>query len=266
MRGVSGVGVHGGPAKPSETQHSAWHAHPSIRKVILFLWGLVISCAGWAVVAMLIGYPMFVGVTKARSPSQLWSFLPEKYARLVSWTFRLSGGVTVRSSSRIMMMNPLKSFFTDPLGLVIFVAKPALHWMFGLSFDLSSQDDDDDRMLSKVTISMYTAKIWDLCITLFVFACFFTLVALYRPRGPQPAAYGHLQTLSNLVDEWSPVMWWGHKEGGIPYCHAGTSDHLLPPAKMDCVYAGVGSHPSVSGGEFMPGDALTVCVTGCAVE
>jgi hypothetical protein len=23
------------------------------------------------------------------------------------------------------------------------------------------------------------------------------------------------------VDEWSPVMWWGHKEDGIPYCHAG---------------------------------------------
>ncbi|KAJ8594486.1 hypothetical protein M405DRAFT_808898, partial [Rhizopogon salebrosus TDB-379] len=58
--------------------------------------------------------------------------------------------------------------------------------------------------------------------TLFIFACFCTVVALSRPRGPQPAAYGHLQTLANLVDEWSPVMWWGHKEDEIPYCHAGT--------------------------------------------
>ncbi|KAJ8580836.1 hypothetical protein M405DRAFT_833567, partial [Rhizopogon salebrosus TDB-379] len=43
-------------------------------------------------------------------------------------------------------------------------------------------------------------------------------------------------------------MWWGHKEDGIPYCHAGTSDHSLPPVKMDCVYAGsrVGFHPPVS--------------------
>src|SRR5258708_39056469 len=64
-------------------------------------------------------------------------------------------------------------------------------------------------------------QIWNLCIALSIFACFFTLVTLRRPRGPQPAAYGHLQTLANLVDEWSPVMWWGHKEDGVPYCHAG---------------------------------------------
>ena len=64
-------------------------------------------------------------------------------------------------------------------------------------------------------------QIGNLCIALFIFACSFTVVALYRPHGPQPAAYGHLQTLANLVDEWSPVMWWGHKEDGIPYCHAG---------------------------------------------
>ncbi|KAG2101819.1 uncharacterized protein F5147DRAFT_708153, partial [Suillus discolor] len=49
------------------------------------------------------------------------------------------------------------------------------------------------------------------------------------------AAYGHLQTLANLIDEWSPVMWWGHKEDGIPYCHAGTSNHPLPDVEMDCV-------------------------------
>jgi hypothetical protein len=52
-------------------------------------------------------------------------------------------------------------------------------------------------------------------------SCFFTAVAMFRPRGPQPAAYGHLQTLPNLVDEWLPVMWWGHKEDEVPYCHAG---------------------------------------------
>jgi len=61
-----------------------------------------------------------------------------------------------------------------------------------------------------------------LCMTLLAFTCLLTFMALRRPRGPQPATYGHLQTLANLVDEWSPVMWWGHKEDGIPYCHAGT--------------------------------------------
>jgi hypothetical protein len=46
MRSVSDFDMNEGPARPSETQPSAWHAHPSIRKVIMFLWGLIIACAG----------------------------------------------------------------------------------------------------------------------------------------------------------------------------------------------------------------------------
>ncbi|KAG1725477.1 uncharacterized protein EDB91DRAFT_1254737 [Suillus paluster] len=53
---------------------------------------------------------------------------------------------------------------------------------------------------------MYAYQILNLYIALLIPACVFTLVALRRPRSPQPAAYGHLQTLANLVDEWSPVM------------------------------------------------------------
>lgn len=112
-------------------------------------------------------------------------------------------------------------------------------WMFGLSFIISNPANDETLAVFK--LCMFTSQIWNLCIALFIYACFFTFVALRRPRGPQPAAYGHVQTLANLVDEWSPVMWWGHKEDGIPYCHAGTSDHPLPDVKMDCVYAGSGA-------------------------
>ncbi|KAJ6552204.1 hypothetical protein DFH09DRAFT_1498405 [Mycena vulgaris] len=39
-------------------------------------------------------------------------------------------------------------------------------------------------------------------------------------RTFQPAAYGHIQTLVNAIDDWSPVMYWGHKIGG-EVCHAG---------------------------------------------
>ncbi|KAG1753183.1 hypothetical protein EDB19DRAFT_1978509 [Suillus lakei] len=142
--------------------------------------------------------------------------------------------------------NPLIPIFTHPICLVLFVAKPFLHWMFGLSF--TAVAFAFDGQLGALFIVMYTAQIWNLCIALFIFACFFTFVALRRPRGPQPAAYGHVQTLANLMDEWSPVMWWGHKEDQIPYCHAGTSDHLLLDVKMDYVYAGssVGSLVPVS--------------------
>ncbi|KAJ8594491.1 hypothetical protein M405DRAFT_485269 [Rhizopogon salebrosus TDB-379] len=287
IRPVSDMDVHGGPARPSETQPSAWHAHPSIRKVILSLWGLVAACVVWAAATTLI-WNLTVRADSS-APKGSWSLLPGSSSEQLGWMFRMTGNVTVqwwilsyisvalvqgaltlglhcselvanvirderqwrcatgRKGLR-MTTNPLKSFFTNPLGLVLFVAKFVLHWMFGLSYSLSSGGDIADRMVSTVWISMYTTQIWNLCIALFIFASFFTLIARFRPRGPQPAAYGHLQTLANLVDEWSPVMWWGHKEDGIPYCHAGTSDHLLPAVKMDCVYAGpsVGSHPSVS--------------------
>jgi len=33
------------------------------------------------------------------------------------------------------------------------------------------------------------------------------------PRGPQPATYGDLQTLANLVDEWSSTMLVGPQRG-----------------------------------------------------
>jgi hypothetical protein len=142
--------------------------------------------------------------------------------------------------------NPVKTIFTHPICFILFVAKPFLHWMFGYSF-MIIVNTYGGTMFPPI-VGMLTAQIWNLCIALFTFACMFTVVALRRPRGPQPAAYGHLQTLANLVDEWSPVMWWGHKEDGIPYCHAGTSDHPLLNVKMDCVYAGsdVGSRVAFS--------------------
>jgi hypothetical protein len=64
-------------------------------------------------------------------------------------------------------------------------------------------------------ISLILVQIWNLYIALIVFACFFTFTALRRS-----VAYGHLQTLANLADEWSLVRWWRYKGDGIWYCFA----------------------------------------------
>ncbi|KAG1861670.1 hypothetical protein F4604DRAFT_1097462 [Suillus subluteus] len=271
MRCVSDLDTYGGPAKPSEIQPSAWHAHPSIRKVIISLWVIVAACAGWAALVMytnrdtnfipmiytwsflpnqssnFVTYPMpgvnlevwillFVNIAVVQGPLTLGLHCSELIANAIR-DERQWRCATGRKGLRTAM-NPVKTIFTHPICLVLFVAKPFLHWMFGLSFQINNVVFGEK--LGWSLVSMNTSQIWNLCIALFIFACFFTLVALRRPRGPQPAAYGHLQTLANLVDEWSPVMWWGHKEDGIPYCHAGTSDHPLPDVKMDCVYAGSG--------------------------
>ncbi|KAG1847557.1 hypothetical protein DFJ58DRAFT_747029 [Suillus subalutaceus] len=282
MRCVSDLDTDEGPAKPLKIQPSAWHAHPSIRKVVIFLWVIVAACAGWAALVMYIWHKFFSqGMMSAVALTpQTWSFIPNLLNENFNYIAYFIPGVNFQvwilvfvnmavaqgpltlglhcselianvirderqwrcATSRKGLStatNPVKTIFTHPICLILFVAKPFLHWMFGLSFTIYNSATDGE--LDGSFVDMFTAQIWNLCIALFIFACFFTFVALRQPRGPQPAAYGHLQTLANLVDEWSPVMWWGHKEDGIPYCHAGTSDHLLPDVKMDCVYAGSGA-------------------------
>ncbi|KAG1753177.1 hypothetical protein EDB19DRAFT_1844765 [Suillus lakei] len=262
MRCVSDLDTDEGPAKPRDTQPSAWHAHPSIRKVVISLWGIVVACAGWAALVMYIWHKY--GGTQSMSPFplsiQTWSFLSSKVdlppnyiwyklpgVSIQPWILAfvnmavIQGPLTLGLHCSELIANvirdekrwrcatgrkglrtathPLKPIFTNPLCLILFIAKPLLHWMFGLSFVLFVAAVDG--VVGDLVIHMYTAQVWNLCIALFIFACFFTFVALRRPRGPQPATYGHVQTLANLVDEWSPVMWWGHKEDQIPYCHAG---------------------------------------------
>ncbi|KAG2153689.1 uncharacterized protein EDB93DRAFT_209325 [Suillus bovinus] len=276
MRRVSDLDTHAGPARPPETQPSAWHAHPSIRKVVICLWFTAAACAGWAALVMYI-WDHFGGFYSLPLTLQTWSFLVTKQSNrivynmpgvgLEGWILlfvnivAVQGPLTLglhcselivnvirderqwrcatKSKGLRAVANPLEPVFSHPISLILLIAKPFLHWMFGLSFIIS--DLAMDGYLMNLSVYMYTAQIWNLCIALFIFACFFTFLALRRPHGPQPAAYGHVQTLANLVDEWSPVMWWGHKEDGIPYCHAGTSDHPLPDVKMDCVYAGSGA-------------------------
>ncbi|KAG1845656.1 hypothetical protein F4604DRAFT_1960149 [Suillus subluteus] len=272
---VSDLDTDGGPVKPLEIQPSAWHAHPSIRKVIISLWVIVAACAGWAALVTYISHrPSDYGFIPMTPHT--WSFLPNLSSssiwysmpgvNLEVWILLFVNIAVVQGPLTLGLhcselianvirderqwrcatgrkglrtaMNPVKTIFTHPICLVLFVAKPFLHWMFGLSFQISNNIFNEELGMS--VVGMNTAQIWNLCIALFIFACLFTFVALCRPRGPQPAAYGHLQTLANLVDEWYPVMWWGHKEDGISYCHAGTSDHPLPDVKMDCIYAGSG--------------------------
>ncbi|KAG1902928.1 uncharacterized protein F5891DRAFT_1214242 [Suillus fuscotomentosus] len=251
----------------------------TVRKVVIFLWVIVAACAGWAALVMYIWDHVVDKIYFASDNPltlQTWSFFRSASSNFIMYWMPgsnleigillylniifLQGPLTLglhcselianvirderqwrcatRSKGLRVAMNPLESIFNHPIGLILFIAKPFLHWMFGLSF--GSHIFADNETIDFISTVMHTAQIWNLCIALFIFSCFFTFVALRRPSGPQPAAYGHLQTLADLVDEWSPVMWWGHKEDGIPYCHAGTSDHPLPDVKMHCVYAGSG--------------------------
>jgi hypothetical protein len=70
---------------------------------------------------------------------------------------------------------------------------------------------------------------------------FAVLVGLHRPKGALPASYGHLRTVMDIVDEWSPKMYWGDKGGsggedGVR--HSGTRDNPLLDVDMSAFYSG----------------------------
>ncbi|KAG2131076.1 hypothetical protein BD769DRAFT_622609 [Suillus cothurnatus] len=268
MLGVSDANR--GPSKPSKSQPSAEAAHSSIQKVLMSLSMLAVACAAWGLIATFV---LNVLNGMYHNAQYQWTLFPNNNPGLhflayttpnIQWWIAavlflavLQGPMTFGLHCAELVANviqnerqwrcatgkkglqtatnPLKASLASPLGLVLLILKPALHWMFGLAF--APQGHGTGAMLQQVGLNMNYIQIWNLCFALIVFAILVCFSAMRRPRGPQPVTYGHLQTLANLVDEWSPVMWWGHKQDG-PYCHAGTSNQPLPDVKMDCVYAG----------------------------
>ncbi|KAG2071872.1 hypothetical protein BDR04DRAFT_1117330 [Suillus decipiens] len=241
MRCVSDLDTDGGPTKAREIQPSAWHAHPSIRKV--FLWVIVIACAGWAAFVMYIWdkYPSMRFQPYALT-LQTWSLLPNDLSNCIRYFIpgvnlevwmllfvnmaAIQGPLTLGLHCSELIANVIRDerhwrCATGRKGLIT-ATNPVktifIHPNLSRTFRRKACPANTGAANGKIglpTIFMFTAQIWNLCIALFIFSYFFTFVALRRPRGPQPAAYGHVQTLANLVDEWSPVMWWGHKEDGL---------------------------------------------------
>ncbi|KAG1887162.1 hypothetical protein F4604DRAFT_1900153 [Suillus subluteus] len=169
MRCVSDPDTDRGPAKPPETLPSAWHVHPSIRKVVISLWVIVAACTGWAALIMYIWdkYASTGSISPDALTTQTWSFIPNLQdmqsnyivygglcANLETWILpfvnmavillglhcsELIANVirderrwryaTGRKGLRVAT-NPLKPIFTHLICLVLFVAKPFLRQLF----------------------------------------------------------------------------------------------------------------------------------------
>lgn len=127
--------------------------------------------------------------------------------------------------------------------LVLFSSKAILHWLLG------------QCLMASFTISGSSQGTYNfdmIYMRVFIYGCVVTALAIFlthlvvkRPKGPQPAAWGHFQTLADLIDDWNldPAgkLWWGDKgvsDDGIR--HAGTSmrKEELGDIMMDAVYAG----------------------------
>ncbi|KAG1857299.1 hypothetical protein C8R48DRAFT_549209, partial [Suillus tomentosus] len=166
MRCVSEIDTYGGPAKPSETQPSAWHAHSSIRKVVISLWVIVAACAGWAVLVMYVWhhFPLSSQFTPYPLTRQTWSFFPSAQSNAIVYslsgsdlevgilfyvhTIFLQGPLTLvlhcselianvirderqwrcatRTKGLKVTTNLLVSTLNHPICLILFIAKPFL--------------------------------------------------------------------------------------------------------------------------------------------
>jgi len=173
MRCVSDLDTCGGPTKPQETQPSPWHAHPRIRKVVIFLWVVVAACAGWGALVMYIWnkYASLYPITSDALTPQTWSFLPSMESNFImfgiygvslgKWILLFiimavfQGPLTLglhcsdlianvirderewRCATRMEGLrtatNPANMILTHPICLVLFVAKPFLRESFPFS-------------------------------------------------------------------------------------------------------------------------------------
>ena len=121
---------------------------------------------------------------------------------------------------RLEEYDSIKAAFTSWQSIGLFVFKGVLHWLFGLSIQVV----ENQLWMAPVHL-IYLACLAALC------ALFITYISTRRPKGYQPAAYGHLQTLVDLIDEWCAIMYWGHKADYYQVCHAGTAASPLPQVK-----------------------------------
>ncbi len=120
--------------------------------------------------------------------------------------------------------------------VVLFVLKIVLHWLISTGF----------KYQYDWGIFMQPPALLYLSIGATVLAVFATYISFRRRKGEQPVAFGHLQTLVDLVDEWHSTMYWGDKgpnrlhERGLheEVRHAGTSSEPLGGIRKDSLYCG----------------------------
>jgi len=120
---------------------------------------------------------------------------------------RHSGGFKSSSGLPRKSTNALYTLLTSGPALTLFMYKPVLHWIFGLAVST----------YFSVGLVMRPPQIIYLSIAAVLLALLVSAFTFWQPKGPQPATFGHLQTLVDLIDEWPEEeqhMFWGRKAGG----------------------------------------------------
>ena len=134
--------------------------------------------------------------------------------------------------------------------LVLLIMKTVLHWLMGQSLcpqvEGFAADEDDDHAFGTDVIGfdMVYGRVFVFGFVTLLFGIFVTFLNFRKLKGPQPATWGHLQTLADLIDDRNcreGHIWWGDKGTvAVGIHHAGTSDRVrrLGEIDLDAMYAG----------------------------
>jgi len=121
----------------------------------------------------------------------------------------------------------------------LYAFKPIVHWLFGNS--LSAKSNIQDPSAKGNMSPPYT---FGLAAIILFLAFFGTILARMRPAGCIPAAWGHLQTLADLIDDWgdgdAEKLFWGDKgqgEGGVRHAGTAVDKMKLGEIQMDFLYS-----------------------------
>lgn len=149
------------------------------------------------------------------------------------WRLATSKNGTQRS---LGALGSLKSAVFSWQTVLLFALKTLAYWLFGLAVNSNGR-----------FVYMNWEGILLLLAGVTVVAAFGSFLAWNQPSGSQPATFGHLQTLVNLIDEWygeEERMWWGDKgvtkNPVIQYRkvvrRAGTANKRLEEIKLGSFY------------------------------
>ncbi|KAL9110187.1 MAG: hypothetical protein Q9227_005248 [Pyrenula ochraceoflavens] len=111
-----------------------------------------------------------------------------------------------------LTLSSIASAATSAPYLYLLTMKASLHWSLGQSV-LPTYSSGN------IVFYMTYGRIFVYLLLVISLANFTQYMCLRRPDGPQPAAWGHLQTLADLVDDWGRedamgggrVLFWGDK-------------------------------------------------------
>jgi hypothetical protein len=94
-----------------------------------------------------------------------------------------------------------------------------MHWIIGRSvlpsIGLEDNGDSYTSYQNGFQFDMVYSRLIIYAILAILLAVFATYLASQKTRGCQPATFGHLQTLADLVNDWETDqkgrLWWGDK-------------------------------------------------------